>query len=121
MTSRSPTMPRRRPRSSRSAFRFSSGRPPPRSSGAARRWFPALFAWRSTDVAGVFLQQRPGFITELGLCVLVKGRLGQRRLECLRLGRVEGQPVGLKALAVVCIGLDDVFALLDCGGIEMLL
>ena len=48
-------------------------------------------AGRLTYVAGVFLQQCPAFVAELGLCILVEGRLGKRRLEYFGVRRVEGE------------------------------
>src|SRR4029077_12062398 len=89
----------------RAIVRPSARRPSPRSVGAARRWFPALNAWRSTDVAGVFLQQGPGFIAEFGFRVLVKRCLRERRLEGFRLGGIEGEALRLKLLLVIRICL----------------
>src|SRR5262245_60366645 len=71
----------------------------------------------SPDVAGVFLQQRPGLIAELGLGVLVEGGLGKGCLEGLRIGGVEGQALRLQNLLLIGAGLDDVVALFLGGNV----
>src|ERR1700730_4649033 len=109
------------PRSSREALRLSARRPPPRSSGAARRWSPPLNAWRSTNAAGIFLQQRPGLVAELGFRILIERCLREGRLASFGLGRVKDETLCLQRLLVIRICRNGAVSLLDRGGVEMLL
>src|SRR5689334_18505075 len=83
----------------RSAFRNAPAAPVRGSIVPA--FLSSTICMASPDVAGVLLQQRPGFVAEFGLGVLVERGLGKYGLEGFRTGRVEGQALRFQHLLVV--------------------